>query len=257
MHLASDHQPRLPDVEAALSGRASLPDADGALDLAPALTWRETRTGFVGAGLPAAHQNIGGIPTNQPVAPSAPLFMGFGQTSKRNQATEDAVTITTGPFRGGTTMHVSYMRLRLDSWYGDLTDAERVARMYAPQVTPAQVTRLTTDAPSDPQQVGQAIRRYGVIGHAQASARARRHGKPIILRRDFNTTDCGQAGLHFVALQQTIADFVATRTAMNQPPRSCRTRRSPTPSTMGSTSSSSCSSAATTSCPPGPIARFR
>jgi hypothetical protein len=25
----------------------------------------------------------------------------------------------------------------LDSWYGDLTDRARVARMYAPQVTPA------------------------------------------------------------------------------------------------------------------------
>ena len=142
--------------------------------------------------------------------------MGFRSNLKRNQATEDAVTITTGPLLQGTTMHVSYMRLRLDSWYGDLTDAQRVARMYAPQVTPQQVTRVTTDAPGDPQQIGQAIRRYGVIGHAQASARARRHGKPIILRRDFNTTDFGQAGLHFVALQQAIADFVATRTAMNQ-----------------------------------------
>ncbi len=216
VHLASNHQQRLLDVEHALTGRASLPDADGALDLAPVLTWRQTRTGFVGAGLPAAHQNVGGIPTNHPVPPSAPLYMGFRSNLKRNQATEDAVTITTGPFLQGTTMHVSYMRLRLDSWYGDLTDAQRVARMYAPQVTPQQVTRVTTDAPGDPQQIGQAIRRYGVIGHAQASARARRHGKPIILRRDFNTTDFGQAGLHFVALQQAIADFVATRTAMNQ-----------------------------------------
>lgn len=57
--------------------------------------------------------------------------------------------------------------------------------------------------------------RYGVIGHAQASARARHGGKPLILRRDFDTTDGGLAGLHFVSLQGTIADFVATRTAMN------------------------------------------
>jgi hypothetical protein len=60
------------------------------------------------------------------------------------------------------------------------------------------------------------MHRYGVIGHAQASARARVNGKPVILRRDFDTVDGGLAGLHFVALQRSIADFVATRTAMNQ-----------------------------------------
>jgi hypothetical protein len=87
--------------------------------------------------------------------------------------------------------------------------------MYAPQVTPAEVPGLTTDAESDPQRLGQAINRYGVIGHAQTSARARRHGKPLILRRDFNTIDGGQAGLHFVSLQRTIDDFVTTRAAMN------------------------------------------
>ena len=53
------------------------------------------------------------------------------------------------------------------------------------------------------------------MGHAQTSARARRHGKPLILRRDFNTVDGGQAGPHFVSLQRTIEDFVKTRNAMN------------------------------------------
>ena len=137
--------------------------------------------------------------------------MGFKSNLRRNQATEDDVTIAAGPFAGGTTMHVSYMRLRLDSWYGDLNERERVARMYAPQVTPEQVAHFTTDAESDPDLLGQAINRYGVIGHAQTSARARRHGKPLILRRDFNTVDGGQAGLHFVSLQRTIDDFVTTR----------------------------------------------
>jgi hypothetical protein len=87
--------------------------------------------------------------------------------------------------------------------------------MYAPQVTPEQVSEFTTDAESDPNLLGQAITRYGVIGHAQTSARARRNGNPIILRRDFDTADGGLAGLHFVALQRTIEDFVTTRTAMN------------------------------------------
>ena len=113
-------------------------------------------------------------------------------------------------------MHVSYMRLRLDSWYGDLEPARAGgADVRAAGHPGAGSAGLTTDAESDPQLLGQAINRYGVIGHAQTSARARRHGKPRILRRDFNTVDGGQAGLHFVALQRTIDDFVTTRTAMN------------------------------------------
>jgi hypothetical protein len=215
LHLAGDDEARLAAVEAALVHGATLPGADGPLDLSTVLQWRETRTGFTGAGLPAAHQTVGGIPSGHPVPTDAPLFMGFRSNLRRNQASEDDVTIESGPFAEGTTMHVSYMRLRLDSWYGNLTESERVARMYAPQVSPRQAARLTTDAPSDPQGLGQAINRYGVIGHAQTSARARRDGKPIILRRDFDTVDGGQAGLHFVALQRTIEDFVTTRQAMN------------------------------------------
>jgi len=215
LHLACDDERRLAEIEAALVHGQRLPGADGPLDISSALTWRETRTGFTGAGLPAAHQQVGGIPAGAPVAPAAPLYMGFKSNLKRNQASEDAVAITSGPFAGGTTMAVSYMRLRLDSWYGELSQPERVARMYAPQVSVAQAARFTTDAASDPGRLTQAIDRYGVIGHAQTSARARRNGKPLILRRDFDTTDGGQAGLHFVSLQRDIADFVRTRTAMN------------------------------------------
>ncbi len=141
--------------------------------------------------------------------------MGFKSGLARNQATEDDVTMPDGPFAGGTTMHVSYLRLRLATWYGQFTQRERVARMYAPQVTPEQAAGFRTDAASDPGQLGQAIARYGVVGHAQACARARRAGRPVIVRRDVDTTDGGLAGLHFVALQRTVADFVATRTAMN------------------------------------------
>lgn len=215
LHLACDDPARLADVEAALLHGAPLPGADGPLNLSAALEWRETRTGFTGAGLPAAHQEVGGIPGGRPVSETAPQFMGFRSNLKRNQATEDAVTIDGGAFAQGTTMAVSYMRLRLDSWYGPLSEEERVARMYAPQVTPRQAAHFTTDAESDPGKLDQAISRYGVIGHSQTSARARRRGKPLILRRDFNSTDGGQAGLHFVSLQRTIEDFVTTRTAMN------------------------------------------
>jgi hypothetical protein len=46
-------------------------------------------------------------------------------------------------------------------------------------------------------------------------SRIREEDKPIILRRDFDSTDDGQAGLHFLALQRQISDFVKTREAMN------------------------------------------
>ena len=215
LHLAGDDERRLADVEAALVHGTPLPGAAGPVKITDILRWRETRTGFVGAGLPAARQDTGGIPGGQPVPRTAPLFMGFRSNFKHNQATEDAVTIPAGPFAEGTTMAVSYMRLRLDSWYGALSERERVARMYAPQVTPAEARAFTTDAASDPAKLNQAINRYGVIGHAQTSARARRNGKPLIQRRDFNTVDGGQAGLHFVCIQRTIEDFVTTRKAMN------------------------------------------
>jgi hypothetical protein len=218
LHLACDDEQRLAAVEAALTDRAPLPGVDGSLGLSSVLRWRETRTGFVGAGLPARHQHVGGIPPGNPVPKDAPLFMGFKSGLRKNQATEDFVTIADGPFAAGTTMQVSYMRLSLDDWYGQLRERERVALMYAPQVTPQQASRFTTDAASDPALLRQAVNRYGLIGHAQASARARRNGKPLILRRDFDTVDGGQAGLHFVSIQRTVEDFVTTREAMNATP---------------------------------------
>ena len=112
-------------------------------------------------------------------------------------------------------MQVSHMRLQLDDWYGSLSPAERVARMYSPQTTVRAAERLTTDASGNPNKITQAITHYGVIGHAQASAQARRHNRPVIIRRDFDTVDGGHAGLHFVSVQRSIQDFVVTRNAMN------------------------------------------
>jgi TAT (twin-arginine translocation) pathway signal sequence len=218
IHLACDDERRLATIEAALLGIAPLRAVDGPLDISSALRWQETRTGFAGGGLPARRQDVGGIPLGNPVPSGAPLFMGFKSSLRRNQASEDDVTIRSGPFADGTTMQVSYMRLSLDTWYQNLSERERVARMYAPQITPEQVAHFTTDASSDPNLLNQAINHYGVIGHAQTSARARRDNKPLILRRDFNTIDGGQAGLHFVSIQRTIEDFITTRNAMNASP---------------------------------------
>ncbi len=150
LHLACDDEQRLAAVEAALLHGEPLPGAHGQLQLTDALRWRETRTGFVGTGLPAENQDVGGIPPGDPVPKTAPLFMGFKSGFKKNQATEDDVTITDGPFADGTTMQVSYMRLRLDSWYQNLNERERVARMYSPETTPADVTQLHDRRPVEP-----------------------------------------------------------------------------------------------------------
>ena len=69
LHIASDDETRLARVEAALTGGTPLPhcaDAAGPLDISAALRWRETRTGFVSAGLPAERQSTGGIPAAGP-----------------------------------------------------------------------------------------------------------------------------------------------------------------------------------------------
>lgn len=216
LHLACDDQRRLADIEAALVRGTRLDATHGAdLSLAPILIWRETRSGFTGRGLPRAHQHVAGIPAGSPVPVAAPLFMGFRSGLRGNQASEDDVTIPTGPFAEGTTMQVSYMRLQLDDWYGRLSAAERVARMYSPQTTVAAARRFTTDAPGNPNRITEAIVRDGVVGHAQAAAQARRRNRPVILRRDFDTVDGDHAGVHFVSLQRSIQDFVVTRNAMN------------------------------------------
>jgi len=202
-HLASDDEHRLAAVEASLIR-----------SLAPILVWQETRTGFTGKGIPHARQHVSGIPAGSPVPEDSPLFMGFKSGLRKNQATEDDITIGDGPFANGTTMQVSYMRLHLNDWYR-MKMTDRVARMYSPQTTVEAAQRFTTDASGNPNLIAEAITRDGVIGHAQAAAQARRHNRPVIIRRDFDTVDGGRAGLHFVSVQRSIQDFVATRNAMN------------------------------------------
>ena len=128
--------------------------------------------------------------------------MGFKSGFKKNQATEDDVTITDRPFADGTTMQVSYMRLRLDSWYELLDEDERVARMYAPEITPAEVARFTDDAPDQPRQLHpgrEPLRRRRALPDLGPRPPQR---QPRIIRRDFDTVDGGLAGLHFVSVQR-------------------------------------------------------
>jgi hypothetical protein len=196
LHLAADDEHRLD-----ASAQRLLAETAGVLRL------REVRTGFSGAGLPAARVR-GDIPAD------APLLLGFHSGLRRNQATEDEITITSGPLAGGTTMHVSRLHLDLDAWYR--MDAEdRAARMYAPTTSAAQAATLVEDAPSDFERLPETARAHGVVGHAQAAARARLDGRPRLNRRDFATIDGGLPGTHFVSLQRDLDDFNATRAVMN------------------------------------------
>jgi hypothetical protein len=200
IHLASDDEDRLDSVLDALLG-------GGAMALGDPLRVREVRSGFAGAGLPA--KLVGrGIPRD------APLLMGFHSGLRRNQATEDEITVKHGPLAGGTTMHVSRLALDVDGWYR--IDAEqRAALMYAPTVSSSSAAALAEDAPSAFERLPDTASAYGVVGHAQAAARARLDGRPRVNRRDFATIDDGIPGTHFVSLQRNLEDFNATRAVMN------------------------------------------
>jgi hypothetical protein len=199
LHLASDDEDRLDDALALLWGDDRHPRHP--------LRVREIRTGLVGAGLPAG---VAGAP----VPVDSPLLLGFHSGLRRNQASEAEITIPDGPLAGGTTMHVSRINLDLEGWYG-VDQAGRTALMYAPTVTPGQAAQFADDAPADFEHLPATARRYGVVGHAQAAARARLDGRPRINRRDFVTFDDGIPGTHFVSLQRTLEDFNATRAVMN------------------------------------------
>ncbi len=201
LHLASDRPEVLDDVVALLFG-------PGRYDQRRCLAIREIRTGFVGAGLPAGHLDGAGISSE------SPLLLGFHSGLTGNQATEAEVTITRGRMTGGTTMHVSRILLDVQAWYARSAD-ERAARMFAPSISAEQAADLVEDAKSDPELVASLAAEHGVVGHAQAAARARLDGRPRINRRDFATLDDGRPGTHFVSIQRTIADFNATRGAMN------------------------------------------
>lgn len=216
IHLASDDEALLDRVERALFAGGTLPGARGPVALTGLLRVRTRRTGFVGAGLPRAHQrDTVGLPTDRPIARSAPLYMGFQSGLRKNQATEDDVTIEDGPWAGGTTMHVSAIDLTLDTWYHGVDDAGRVRRMFAADRTPQDVRDHPTGLPNPDRDLAAVAKRRGVVGHAESMAAVRRNGRPRIIRRDFDSRDGDAAQVHFVALQRSIADFEITRTAMN------------------------------------------
>lgn len=225
VHLASDNPRALLAAEEALRGRRT--DVNGeemAADFAGVFRVADRRTGFVGAGLPADRQDVRGIPDGSPVSERAPLFTGFRSNFRRNQATEDLITIPEGQFAGGTTQHVSTLHLDLQDWYREDSHDDRVAKMFSPthadEGLVGDVGEKLTDSSGLTDEIiantETAARERGRVGHAQKTARARNvDGSPLLLRRDFDTTDDDRAGLHFLSLQREIGDFRYTRRHMS------------------------------------------
>lgn len=222
VHLASNHAQVVLGAEEALRGNTAtlngVDQPEAALTDVFAVTDR--RTGFIGDGLPAEHADVAGVPSDS-VPSDAPLFMGFKSGFEKNQASEDRVTIRSGPFAGGTTQHISKLRLNLDQWYTQDDRWQREAKMFCPFHADNDLVEGAGDNLGDSSKIGECpateetAREMGVVGHSQKSARAREDDEPLILRRDFDSTDDDQAGLHFLALQRRIEDFVRTREAMN------------------------------------------
>jgi hypothetical protein len=200
-HLASNHTDVVRDAREVLFG-------DSAWSQGEYLAVRDIRTGFVGVGLPAQALPDLGIPA------TSPLLLGFHSIHKGSQATEESITISQGPLAGGTTEHVSRIELDVKRWHSLDRDAQ-AALLYAPTVTAAEAEGFSEDAPSDYQSYERTVRQYGIVGHAQAAARARVDNVPVINRRDFATIDDGKPGTHFIALQREIRDFQNTRAIMN------------------------------------------
>ena len=223
VHLASDHGEVVMGAEEALKGEldelngVSQPDAA----LTDAFTVRERRTGFIGDGLPAENQDVDGVPDGGPVPEDAPMYMGFESVYEGNQPGEDRVTIQDGPFAGGTTQQLSTLTLNLTQWYEQDSREQRVAKMFCPHhaendlVEDAGENLGTDPRMDDCDEPMDTARNQGVVGHGQKMVDVRENDKPIILRRDFDSTDGDHASVHFLALQRAISDFVTTREAMN------------------------------------------
>jgi hypothetical protein len=212
--LESDVPSHLTAVENAMfRAGGTLNDVPVEHPLGDVFTVADVRTGFLGEGLPARHADVEGIPAGA-LSQDDPTFMGFFSDRQGTQASEDFVTIPDGRFAGGTTLHVAHLTQNLDTWWEGLDDAGRVARMFSPEFDPSDIPNFGSNVPFT-DAVRDHAREFDVVGHHEKVAQVRRDGEPIILRRDFNTTDGDHAGVHFLSFQRRLKHFRATRRAMN------------------------------------------
>ena len=222
LYLASDYAHVILAAEQAMRGKQDkLNGVSVNSAITDAFSVVDRRTGFKSGGLPAENQDTNGIPNSKPVPKDAQLYMGFKSSFTKAQATEGRVAIQSGPFADGTTQHVSHMNLNLDQWYEQDGRYQRVGKMFCPYHAQNNVVEGTgenlgsTAKMKKAKPAKKAAETDGMVGHSQKMFSVREHGRPIILRRDFDSTDGGHAGLHFVCFQRTMSDFVKTRHAMN------------------------------------------
>jgi hypothetical protein len=227
LHLASDRPDALLEAEEALLGeRETMNGLAVETPLSDVFSVSNRRSGFIGAGMPAERQGeVSGIPRGGPVPEESPLFMGFKAGFRKNQAAESSVAIESGPFAGGTTKHLATIRQRLDDWYEEQDFDQRVMEMFSPRHAERGLVDGVGDDLGDFSGVDDDIietireqaRDFGRVGHAQKAARANRNadGSAKLLRRHVESTDDGEASLHFPSLQPRIETFEQVREAMN------------------------------------------
>lgn len=228
--------------EALFGGLDTLNGVDVRGTLAGVFEKAERRTAFMGKGRPRdnlvenpdspltdeAPDGITNENVEENLHADAPLSMGYKSGFKDNLATEDAVTITTGPFRQGTTFQVSKLELDLGKWYEN--DRERRDElMFSHDHSPADVgsvgealeddSGITEDVVED---LEETAKEHGRVGHAAKTAQARNEQfEPLILRRSEGVNNAlvrpreGTVGFNFSAVMAEIEDFVETRQAMN------------------------------------------
>jgi hypothetical protein len=224
LHLASDVPKVILAAEEALFGDVDTVNGIAVdADLADVFTRADRRTGFIGAGLPAEKQAaVDSFGDDGPVPDAAPEFMGFRTPFPKNQASEDYVTITGGPFAGSTTQHIERIEIDLDGWY-DLPHDDRVGLMFSPEHATEELVGTVGERLDDSNGVTESIadrllddaEQHGYVGHAQKTARARQDGSPVILRRDVDAVTDGTPALHFQSLQSRMHDFTYTRKKMS------------------------------------------
>ncbi|MCT9098018.1 Dyp-type peroxidase [Haloarchaeobius sp. HME9146] len=218
IHLASDLAPVVLAAEEALFGRlehVNGVEVQGSLD--GVFETVERRTGFVGSGFPKER-------LRDDIPARAPVSMGFKSNYRDTFPSEDKITITEGPFAGGSVQQLSKLRNHLDEWY-DQDHEQRVEKMFSPDhssdtvgdvgenlASKSEITREIADRTLEDAQT------KGRVGHGQKLARVRDDDdEPLIMRRgDFNAAAESGAILHFGSLQRGIDEFVKTRDAMNE-----------------------------------------
>lgn len=226
LQVASDRSDALMRIEETLFGDGgTLNDVDVEGRLGDVFTVADRRTGFIGPGLPAENQGVGGIPEDGPVPEDAPLFMGFKAGFERNQASEEDVAISEGPFTGGSTKHVARIRQQLDKWYSENSHEEMVAKLFSPRLAEdGAVEGVGNNLGDDSgitdeiyEGVDETASEFGLVGHAEKAARGNRdeEGNVRTLRRHVESTDDDNASLHFPSYQQGIGEFEAVQEAMN------------------------------------------